>query len=234
MTPLTKTMNNIFKFKLYIVTIFIIFTLKCIAFETSNNTTFSFPKKISNELAIETILPARFGIIGTTQGDLNKDDLMDIAVIVADTSETVEFDAPVYLGIYFKNSNGSYDLNIVSTTAILCMKCGGVMGNPFAGIEITPKGILQIYHYGGSVERWGYLDKYRFQNGAFYLIGHMYTESSPDSPKTKSTDTNLITGDQEVIVDSNLVSKKDKVKKSRSKVKVKPLHTIDNYTPGNL
>jgi len=234
MTQLTNTMNIISKFNLSIVTIFLIFSLKCIAFETSNNTTFSFPKNISNELAIESILPARFGIIGTTQGDLNKDDLMDIAVIVGDTSETVEFEAPVYLGIYFKNSNGSYDLNVVSSTAILCFKCGGVMGNPFAGIEITKKGILQIHHYGGSVERWGYVDKYRFQNGAFYLIGHTYIESSPDAPNSKSTDYNLITGDKEILLDPNIESKKEKIKKSRSKVTVKPLKTIDTYSPGNL
>ncbi|MBL8003944.1 MAG: hypothetical protein JNL36_02500 [Candidatus Kapabacteria bacterium] len=206
-------------------------TLQIFAKET---TAYSFPKTISNELEIESNLPQGYEMIGSTYGDLNKDEMMDLALIVADTREDVEFDTPVYLGIYFKNAKGSYDLNVVSTTAMLCFKCGGVMGNPFAGIEITPKGILQIHHYGGSVERWGYIDKYRYQNGAFHLIGHTYTESSPDSPKTKSTDTNLLTGDQEIIEDPNIASKKDNVKKTRSKVKVKPLKTIDSYSPGNL
>ena len=206
-------------------------TFQIFAIET---TTYSFPKTISNELEIESNLPQGYEMIGSTYGDLNKDDMMDLAIIVADTREDVEFDAPVYLGIFFKNATGTYNLNVVSTTAVLCMKCGGVMGNPFSGIEITPKGILQIHHYGGSVERWSYIDKYRYQNSAFYLIGHTYTESSPDSPKTKSTDTNLLTGDQEIIEDPNIASKKDNVKKTRSKVKVKPLKTIDSYSPGNL
>lgn len=221
------SMNKILLLPTYIV----LSTLQLFAIET---TTYSYPKTISNELEIESNLPQGYEMIGSTYGDLNKDEMMDLALIVADTREDVEFDTPVYLGIYFKNAKGSYDLNVVSTTAVLCMKCGGVMGNPFAGIEITPKGILQIHHYGGSVERWGYVDKYRYQNGAFHLIGHTYIESSPDSPKTKSTDTNLLTGDQEIIEDPNIASKKDNVKKTRSKVKVNPLKTIDSFSPGNL
>lgn len=231
MTLSTKSYRISMKSIFSIFTVFLLSSLQLVALETP---TFTFPKTIANELEIQSNLPKGYEMIGSTYGDLNKDEMMDLALIVADTRETVEFDSPVYLGIFFKNSKGTYDLNIVSTTAILCMKCGGVMGNPFAGIEITPKGILQIHHYGGSVERWGYVDKYRFQDGAFYLIGHTYIESSPDAPNSKSTDYNLITGDKEIIEDPNIESRKEKVRKNRSKVKVNPLKTIDIYSPGNL
>jgi len=217
----------------HILIIFALIVLPTLQIFAKETTTYSFPKTISNEIEIESNLPKGFEIVESTNGDLNKDDLMDLVVVVANKSENAEFDAPVYLGIYFKNVKGSYDLNVVSTTAVLCLQCGGAFGNPFSGIDITPKGILQIHHYGGSSDRWAYLDKYRFQNGAFYLIGSSYTESNTFSLASKTIDTNLITGEQEIIEDSGLDSKNKKVKKSRTKVKVNPLQTIDSYSPGN-
>lgn len=223
--------NFIHLLKISLLLVFCIFSVQLSAKET---TTFTFPKSIANEEALIPSLSNVYEIVVSTNGDLNKDDLMDLVVVVADKSENADFDAPVYLGIYFKNSNGSYDLNVVSTTAVLCLQCGGAFGNPFSGIDITPKGILQIHHYGGSSSRWAYLDKYRFQNGAFYLIGSSYTESNTFSLAHKTIDTNLITGDQETIVDPGEEAKNKKVKKSRKKVTVKPLKTIDIYSPGSM
>jgi hypothetical protein len=46
-----------------------------------------------------------------------------------------------------------------------------MMGDPFGSIEIK-NGILIIEHDGGSSWKWGYTDKYKFQNGEFNLIGY--------------------------------------------------------------
>lgn len=48
------------------------------------------------------------------------------------------------------------------------------MGDPYAGIEMN-NGILIIYEEGGSSWKWSRTDKYRYQDGEFYLIG--YTEN---------------------------------------------------------
>ena len=45
------------------------------------------------------------------------------------------------------------------------------MGDPFEAIEID-NGLLLIHQAGGSSWKWGNVDKYRFQNNQFELIGH--------------------------------------------------------------
>ncbi len=46
-----------------------------------------------------------------------------------------------------------------------------MMGDPFEGIEIK-NNVLLISHFGGSSWKWTNVDKYRFQNNQFELIGY--------------------------------------------------------------
>jgi hypothetical protein len=46
-----------------------------------------------------------------------------------------------------------------------------MMGDPFEEIKIE-NGILLISFSGGSSWKWAYVDKYRFQNNEFELIGY--------------------------------------------------------------
>ena len=65
-----------------------------------------------------------------------------------------------------------------SAKAILAIKEGGNMGDPFEYIEID-NGILKIRQSGGSTWKWGQTDKYRYQHGAFELIGYTSFYGSP-------------------------------------------------------
>ena len=64
--------------------------------------------------------------------------------------------------------HGKY--GFTSRTAIGRSEDGGMMGDPFSGVEIT-KNILIINHSGGSSWKWNDTNKFRFQKGDFYLIG---------------------------------------------------------------
>jgi len=79
-----------------------------------------------------------------------------------------------------------------SDQALYGSRDGGMMGDPFGDIEIK-NGILLISQNGGSSWKWGHTDKYRFQNGAFYLIGYAGTYGKPCEYWTEE-DFNLSTG----------------------------------------
>ena len=115
---------------------------------------------------------------GVVRGDLNKDGIEDIVIVVGSKWEQDENwsekasdsnVAPRLLIILFGTDSGYVQI-AKNDKAILCKDCGGIFGDPFAGIEIN-KNVLSINHYGGSNWRWGYTHKFRFQDKEFFLIG---------------------------------------------------------------
>lgn len=102
-------------------------------------------------------------------GDLNKDGINE-KVIVYNTNDTTEDGIVRELQI-FRLINSEWRLWKKSSYAIKKSREGGMMGDPFAGIDIV-KGLLVIHFDGGSSWKWNYTDKYRLQNGEFELIGY--------------------------------------------------------------
>jgi hypothetical protein len=124
-----------------------------------------------------SFIPKGYDTLVTEKGDLNKDAVDDLVLVLKHSDEekqNIDSINPRLLLILFKQQNG-YVFGGSSKTAILCHECGGIYGDPFMNVNIT-KGVLKIYHYGGSSWRWGYTHKYRYDKNAFYLIGK--TESS--------------------------------------------------------
>lgn len=91
-----------------------------------------------------------------------------------------------------KKINGKWTILEKSTNAILDSESGGIMGI-FIQEHASKKGILIIKHFGGSSWKWGYTDKYRYQNGHFELIGHTSSSGRP-GVYIKTVDFNLSTG----------------------------------------
>lgn len=153
---------------------------------------------------IPGFIPKGFDTLATTSGDLNKDGLADLALVLRSIAEdSVVGDAEVpdrILLILFKEADG-YRLAGRSDKAIMCKQCGGIFGDPFAGITIA-KGVLVIDHYGGSNWRWSYTHRFRYQQGDFYLIGQtsnsywnvVMCEKLDDFAGRKYKDENLVTG----------------------------------------
>ena len=139
----------------------------------------------------------KFEIIAEKIGDLDKDGI-DEKVIVYETNESTEYGNVREIRI-LKKVGGKWKDWKKSKSAILKSEEGGIMGDPFEGIEIK-SGILNINFFGGSSWKWSYTDKYRFQNNNFELIG--YTEVSFRNCEIWETnDFNLSTG--------KIVSKKE-------------------------
>jgi len=124
----------------------------------------TFGQKIFNEKGLDIIIEK--------SGDLDSDKI-DERVIVYETKDSTEYGFIRRICV-LKNIDGKWTDWKSSRNAILRSEEGGMMGEPFEGIEIN-KGVLSISFFGGSSWKWSFTDKYRFQNNQFELIGYTYT-----------------------------------------------------------
>lgn len=134
--------------------------------------------------------PAGSEVIETVEGDLDGDKIPE-KVIIYNTKDEGELGKVREIQI-LKKSGGKWKILSKSRNAILESAGGGMMGDPYQGTTIE-KGILNITQAGGSSWKWGYTDKYRFQNGRFELIGHSSENGRPGDYWTE-VDFNLSTG----------------------------------------
>jgi hypothetical protein len=95
--------------------------------------------------------------------------------------------------VLLQQADGSFQEAIETGKAILCRGCGGVFGYPLESIAIDNE-TLVITHYGGSRDRWGYVHRFRLQDGDWYMIGRTETYHDTLSQKSEITDENLLTG----------------------------------------
>lgn len=116
-------------------------------------------------------IPEKYSIVDLARGDLDNDSIEELVVVYNNEREPeTEIGFPRELIIYKFINNKWIDWK-KSKEVLYHSQNGGMMGDPFGDIEIK-NGILQIDQNGGSSWRWGITDKYRFQNGDFYLIGY--------------------------------------------------------------
>lgn len=133
-----------------------------------------------------------YTILEMIQGDLDKDGIPETAVAY-DTGKPGEFGNTRKIQLFKGNDADGWEEWISSTTAIMESESGGMMGDGFDGLTIE-KGILIVYHWGGSRWKWNYTHKYRFQEGDMFLIGATSTGGAP-CEYWYDLDYNLSTGD---------------------------------------
>lgn len=164
-------------------------------------------KALGNSL--NDFIPKNWKLINKVEGDLNKDNLKDIAAVIEYTGEHQQndneewFGQPRILFIVFKNNDGTYKLSIQSSKVILRSDMGGVYGDPFVGIKYS-RGSIIISSYGGSAWRWGFTNRYRFQDDGWYLIGTTELSEFIHTSESETIDTNCLTGDETITtIDKN-------------------------------
>jgi hypothetical protein len=185
--------------------------------------------KTSGKSLIDFI-PKDWKLIDKAEGDLNKDNLIDIAAVIEYTgvhkenSDEEWFGQPRILFIVFKEKNEIYKLSVQSLNVILRSDMGGVFGDPFVGIKYN-RGSIVISSYGGSAWRWGFTDRYRFQDNGWYLIGETELSEYTHTGEYEIIDTNCLTGKQIITtVDKN--GNKKVVTRNIGKQKLKKLIDI--------
>ncbi|MFM7022584.1 MAG: hypothetical protein ACKOXB_06360 [Flavobacteriales bacterium] len=145
--------------------------------------------------------------IASAYGNLDKDTAKEkVEVVDIDSVEERGFIRELRI---FKKDNNEWKLWYSSGNAIMASGEGGVRGDPFQGIEIK-KGILLIYHEGGSSWMWSHTHKYRFQNSDFYLIG-VSNSFGKNGEHWETLDYNLLTGNAVVTLEDQAWGDNDEI-----------------------
>ena len=164
-------------------------------------------------------------LIATAKGDLNKDNIVDSAVVLHDTLANNQ---PFRLKIYFKNLQEKYNLVLQSDSAIENRypdgRSGHINATLFLGISIK-SGTLTISE---ELTRGHYDHKFRFQKGRFELIG--FTQVYSDGQGIMYTkDYNLSTG---VLLETSERYDTNKLlKKEKKIIKVKSPPDLQTFKP---
>ena len=74
-------------------------------------------------------------------------------VILKNNQEDINADTTRPLLLLIGHGKGLYKLVERNDSIVLCKGCGGMFGDPYAGITIK-NGFFSIEHYGGSNWRW--------------------------------------------------------------------------------
>ena len=175
----------------------------------------------------QSFVPPNWKLFEEADGDLNKDSIDDVALIIENqTPHGDEGKDRVLLILFHTSKNAdSYMPASRAEHAILSSESGGLLGDPFSRMEIK-KNVLRIDFEGGSADKWATTHRYRFQDGAFHLIGATF--KADYYGKTDVYDYNVSTG-------KIIVTKKDPANKAYNSVtnlvhKIKP-PVLDYFSP---
>jgi hypothetical protein len=102
---------------------------------------------------LNDFIPDGFVILDSASGDINRDGIKDLVVIFKNNTENIHSDTARPLLLLQGNGRGQYKLMARNDNVVLCFGCGGIFGDPYAGITIK-NGFFSIEHYGGSNWRW--------------------------------------------------------------------------------
>jgi len=96
--------------------------------------------------------------------DLNGDGTKDYVLVVnKPRNDKAQYDdigdEPRQTLILVRDSAGKLTLAARNDSVAFCRRCGGVFGDPFAGLTVKP-GRFTVMNYGGSNDRWS--DEYTF------------------------------------------------------------------------
>ena len=150
-------------------------------------------------------------------GDLNGDGRADAAVVAAHDAEGSGpedvWEEPRLLVIALGEESGGLRLSAASDAVVLCRGCGGVFGDPFEAVDVE-RGAVVVTHYSGSRDRWGFIDRFRLQDGRWTHIGatERHTDTL-DCSYFEARDANLVTG---LVIESGKMGRSSTTARSTS------------------
>ena len=149
-----------------------------------------------DHLALVPSLPASNHVQTEIRQDFNGDGVLDLALVtVPPSSHPMEADGHQRI-LTMAIRDGEGFRSIQSTECIaLCPQCGGIMGDPYQGIEKGKDGQLTVHNYGGSRYRWSVSYTIGWHNDAFHVVGIKRTTFDSLKPNSEEEENlNLLTG----------------------------------------
>jgi hypothetical protein len=166
----------------------LLFSLPGLALGTTGD-----PKSLPPEL--KRLVAKGESVLAYESADLNGDGLGDIVFIVeplqsARGKQEDEEEATRTLKIAIRSSNGLLKVVKENSMVVLCEGCGGVFGDPFAGLSAATN-TFSVNHYGGSGWRWSTMAKFNYsrRDATWQLVEvdeSSFHASEPDKQKNKT------------------------------------------------
>ena len=196
-------------------------------------------------LQIKDFIPPQWKTIRKVTGDLNKDGLADVALVIQGTDrrkihydpdyqENVDENPRSLLLLFADPNSGGYELGIQKDNFIPIKELHH-MEDPFGEMTIK-KGVLKIKTGAMlSAGSWtNYFTDYvfRYQDGYFALIGFDQSEFNRSSGEFTRTSVNLLTGDY-FVETSNETEEYNTPRKVRGKLRNTALPDLDTFSPGD-
>lgn len=135
-------------------------------------------EEVRNEEAIEEnkesikpkgfmgLLPKGYEVLDSIKGDLNLDKIDDIVVVLKkpneeETSDVAKHPEKRPLLLFLRDANGGLELAARNDNVVLCVDCGGMMGDPYSRIVIK-NGYFSVEQFGGSGWRWNRIITFKY------------------------------------------------------------------------
>lgn len=160
------------------------------------------PTPVPKPQSMVTLIPTGWHILepylgekALAKGDLNKDGIPDLAMVIEKNSVKGEA-SPRSLLIAFGGKNNTYTLSIIAKNVILQADEGGIWGDPFDSLTID-RGSVLVSDYGGSNWRWYNKYRFRYQDQDWFLIGSTrgsYFTGATTMDQADEDDINYLTG----------------------------------------
>ncbi len=135
--------------------------------DASSSDNWRIAEKDKKELAyLQSFLPDGLDVMDFEYGDLNKDDRTDDVILIGydkkKEEDDMSADPPARpLLILTRTEDGKLKKEASNDKSVLCVSCGGVMGDPYQDIAIK-NGYFSVEHYGGSSWRWTRIVTYKY------------------------------------------------------------------------
>jgi hypothetical protein len=198
------------------------------------------PRLKENGSSFKELIPSGWQVLSSDIGDLNKDDLKDLVFVIQNTDtknfklndglgiDTLNLN-PRVLGIYFRRKTGLYEKQLQSDSFIIIHDVP-TMDEPFDGIKITKKGILEInFHIWYSAGTWETFDnsyKFEFNKNEFELVGYDYQKENRGSGETTDYSINFLT--KKMSITKGNISEDKPLSIKYKTFKIKKLKTIES------
>lgn len=134
------------------------------------------------ESAKSFVLP-NHEVLKFQKGDLNKDNIEDIVLVLEKKGADDMAARPLLLLI--QDAKDVYTLAARNDKVVACKGCGGMMGDPLAGIALK-NGFFTIEESGGSRERWTRYITFQYDTAQKTWVLHRIDESSVDTQDAKN------------------------------------------------
>ncbi len=167
---------------------------------------FFYPVLSKQANSLEAIVPAKWKIIDTAFGDLNRDKKEDLALVLEynlpitenraygdnETELIKEFQRPRILAVYFKDvKSNRYIFAMQNNNFILRANEGGEISEPFKKVKIAHDN-LQLAFEGGGLWRWKLNYEFKYVNKNWALVQANNTSYNPSSGELNDKNYNFI------------------------------------------